>query len=128
VAFASNPAFDASTLEVWAPLLNGGCAVVVEQDVLLSREALAALLREQQVSVLWMTAGLFHQHADGLLAAFRGLRYLIVGGDVLDPAVIARVLAQGAPGHLLNGYGPTEATTFSTTFEITRVEGGSIAI
>ncbi|SEI21614.1 amino acid adenylation domain-containing protein [Pseudomonas asplenii] len=128
VAFASNPAFDASTLEVWAPLLNGGCAVVVEQDVLLSHEALAALLREQQVSVLWMTAGLFHQHADGLLAAFRGLRYLIVGGDVLDPAVIARVLAQGAPGHLLNGYGPTEATTFSTTFEITRVEGGSIAI
>ncbi|KPA93979.1 amino acid adenylation domain-containing protein, partial [Pseudomonas asplenii] len=128
VAFASNPAFDASTLEVWAPLLNGGCAVVVEQDVLLSREALASLLREQRISVLWMTAGLFHQHADGLLAALRGLRYLIVGGDVLDPAVVERVLRDGAPQHLLNGYGPTEATTFSTTFEITAVEGGSIPI
>ncbi|WP_273822299.1 non-ribosomal peptide synthase/polyketide synthase [Pseudomonas asplenii] len=128
VAFASNPAFDASTLEVWAPLLNGGCVVVVEQDVLLSREALANLLREQRISVLWMTAGLFHQHADGLLAALRGLRYLIVGGDVLDPAVVERVLRDGAPQHLLNGYGPTEATTFSTTFEITAVEGGSIPI
>jgi non-ribosomal peptide synthetase component F len=61
VAFASNPAFDASTLDVWAPLLNGGCVVVVEQDVLLSQERFAALLTEQAVSVLWMTAGLFHQ-------------------------------------------------------------------
>jgi arthrofactin-type cyclic lipopeptide synthetase A len=128
VAFASNPAFDASTLEVWAPLLNGGCVVVVDQDVVLSSAALGALLLEQRVSVLWMTAGLFHQHADGLLAAFRSLRYLIVGGDVLDPAVIARVLEQGAPQHLLNGYGPTEATTFSTTFEIHAVSPGSIPI
>ncbi|WP_031286052.1 non-ribosomal peptide synthetase, partial [Pseudomonas chlororaphis] len=128
VAFASNPAFDASTLEVWAPLLNGGCVVLVEQDVLLSRAAFGQLLQEQQVSVLWLTAGLFHQYADGLMAAFSRLRYLIVGGDVLDPAVIARVLQQGAPRHLLNGYGPTEATTFSTTFEITEVGEGAIPI
>ncbi|NVZ78921.1 AMP-binding protein, partial [Pseudomonas gingeri] len=125
---ASNPAFDASTLEVWAPLLNGGAVVVVDQDVLLSREAFAALLHEQAVSVLWMTAGLFHQYAEGLLEAFGKLRYLIVGGDVLDPAVIQRVLREGAPQHLLNGYGPTEATTFSTTFEIREAGAGSIPI
>ncbi|MCF5710803.1 AMP-binding protein, partial [Pseudomonas syringae] len=111
VAFASNPAFDASTLDVWAPLLNGGCVVVVDQDVLLSLPELRTLLIEQSVSVLWMTAGLFHQYASGLYEAFAQLRYLIVGGDVLDPAVIAQVLKQGAPQHLLNGYGPTEATT-----------------
>ena len=128
VAFASNPAFDASTLEVWAPLLNGGCVVVVEQEVLLSSQALAKLLLEQNVSVLWMTAGLFHQHADGLMPVLHRLRYLIVGGDVLDPNVIARVLEQGAPQHLLNGYGPTEATTFSTTFEIRQVGAGGIPI
>ncbi|WP_144931527.1 MULTISPECIES: non-ribosomal peptide synthase/polyketide synthase, partial [unclassified Pseudomonas] len=128
VAFASNPAFDASTLDVWAPLLNGGCVVVVEQDVLLSREHFAALLTEQSVSVLWMTAGLFHQYADGLLPVFKQLRYLIVGGDVLDPAVIARVLKDGAPQHLLNGYGPTEATTFTTTYEIKGVGEGGIPI
>nr|QLY89263.1 pseudodesmin synthetase [Pseudomonas sp.] len=128
VAFAANPAFDASTLEVWAPLLNGGCVVVVEQDVLLSRAAFGRLLQEQRISVLWLTAGLFHQYADDLMAAFSQLRYLIVGGDVLDPAVIARVLQRGAPQHLLNGYGPTEATTFSTTFEITAVGEGGIPI
>nr|WP_279627603.1 non-ribosomal peptide synthetase [Pseudomonas salomonii] len=128
VAFASNPAFDASTLDVWAPLLNGGAVVVVDQDTLLSRADFAALLQQQAVSVLWMTAGLFHQYADGLLPVFTQLRYLIVGGDVLDPSVIARVLKDGAPQHLLNGYGPTEATTFSTTFEITSAEEGSIPI
>ncbi|PYY81922.1 non-ribosomal peptide synthetase [Pseudomonas sp. TKO26] len=128
VAFASNPAFDASTLDVWAPLLNGGAVVVVDQDTLLSREAFAALLQEQSISVLWMTAGLFHQYAEGLLPVFPQLRYLIVGGDVLDPSVIARVLKDGAPQHLLNGYGPTEATTFSTTYEIQRADEGSIPI
>src|SRR5476651_1896668 len=128
VAFASNPAFDASTLDVWAPLLNGGCVVVVEHAVLLSQAAFASLLQEQAVSVLWMTAGLFHQYADALLPVFRQLRYLIVGGDVLDPQVIGRVLQHGKPQHLLNGYGPTEATTFSTTFEITAPGAGSIPI
>ncbi|WHS62771.1 non-ribosomal peptide synthetase [Pseudomonas sp. G2-4] len=128
VAFASNPAFDASTLDVWAPLLNGGCVVVVEQDVLLSQERFRTLLLEQSVSVLWMTAGLFHQYAAGLMTVFAQLRYLIVGGDVLDPTVIGRVLKEGAPAHLLNGYGPTEATTFTTTYEIKTVGEGSIPI
>ncbi|KRP58564.1 non-ribosomal peptide synthetase [Pseudomonas trivialis] len=128
VAFASNPAFDASTLDVWAPLLNGGCVVVVDHAVLLSQSAFATLLQEQAVSVLWMTAGLFHQYADTLMPVFGQLRYLIVGGDVLDPSVIGRVLAHGKPRHLVNGYGPTEATTFSTTFEITTAGAGSIPI
>ncbi|NWC47356.1 amino acid adenylation domain-containing protein [Pseudomonas sp. IPO3747] len=128
VAFASNPAFDASTLDVWAPLLNGGCVVVVEHAVLLSQAAFAELLQEQAVSVLWMTAGLFHQYADALLPVLRQLRYLIVGGDVLDPLVIGRVLKHGKPQHLLNGYGPTEATTFSTTFEITTPGAGAVPI
>ncbi|OIN53858.1 non-ribosomal peptide synthetase [Pseudomonas costantinii] len=128
VAFASNPAFDASTLDVWAPLLNGGCVVVVEHAVLLSQAAFTSLLQEQAVSVLWMTAGLFHQYADALMPVFRQLRYLIVGGDVLDPLVIGRVLTHGKPQHLLNGYGPTEATTFSTTFEITTPGEGGIPI
>ncbi|MPR05164.1 non-ribosomal peptide synthetase [Pseudomonas sp. MAFF 212408] len=102
--------------------------VVVDQHVLLSRSGFAELLQAQSVSVLWMTAGLFHQYAEGLLPVFAQLRYLIVGGDVLDPSVIVRVLKEGAPQHLLNGYGPTEATTFSTTHRITRADEGSIPI
>ncbi|QBG88211.1 amino acid adenylation domain-containing protein [Xanthomonas oryzae] len=123
VAFAANPAFDASTLEVWAPLLTGGCVVVIAQDIVLSPDRLRACLQEQAISVLWLTAGLFHHSAAALLPVLPQLRYLIVGGDILDPAVVAQVLAEGAPQRLLNGYGPTETTTFATTHRITDVCG-----
>ncbi|WP_341809661.1 amino acid adenylation domain-containing protein [Xanthomonas oryzae pv. oryzicola] len=123
VAFAANPAFDASTLEVWAPLLTGGCVVVIAQDIVLSPDRLRVCLQEQAISVLWLTAGLFHHSAAALLPVFPQLRYLIVGGDILDPAVVAQVLAEGAPQRLLNGYGPTETTTFATTHRITDVCG-----
>ncbi|WP_337999790.1 amino acid adenylation domain-containing protein [Xanthomonas cucurbitae] len=128
VAFAANPAFDASTLEVWAPLLNGGCVVVVQQDVLLAPERLRQRLLEEQVTVLWLTAGVFHQYAASLSPVFAQLRYLIVGGDVLDPAVVGRVLEEGAPQVFLNGYGPTETTTFATTHRITAAPASGIAI
>ena len=121
VAFASNPAFDATTMEVWAPLLNGGRIVVIGQSVLLDPGRFGQALKKHAVNVLWLTVGLFNQYADALAEEFSTLRYLIVGGDALDPRVIARVLQGKHPQHLLNGYGPTETTTFATTHEITVV-------
>jgi amino acid adenylation domain-containing protein len=118
VAFAANPAFDASTLEIWAPLLNGGCIVVVDQDVLLDPVSFGQLLKADRVSVLWLTAGLFDQYAIPLNESIGDLRYLLVGGDALNPRTIAWTLHHNAPKHLLNGYGPTETTTFATTHEI----------
>jgi amino acid adenylation domain-containing protein len=118
VAFASNPAFDASTMEVWGPLLNGGRIVIVDQQALLDVCSLAQLLSDQRVDVLLMTAGLFSQYAEALSAALGKLRYLILGGDVLDPTAVARLQRRSVPKHLLNGYGPTEATTLALTHEI----------
>ncbi|WP_043279380.1 AMP-binding protein, partial [Burkholderia sp. A1] len=58
------------------------------------------------------------------------LRYLITGGDALDPKVMAGVLRDGAPRNLLNGYGPTETTTFATTYriEVVATEAHSVPI
>ena len=122
VAFASNPAFDAPTMEVWAPLLNGGRIVVIDQSVLLDSERFGHALNRQRVSILWMTVGLFNRYADALGEEISRLRYLIVGGDALDPRAIARVLRHHPPQHLVNGYGPTETTTFASTQEILSVE------
>lgn len=121
VALAANPAFDATTMEIWGPLLNGAAIVVINKERLLNPDALADHLVEQGVSVLWLTVGLFNQYASALGKAFTQLRYLMVGGDVLDPHTIRDVLTQHAPKHLLNGYGPTETTTFALTHEITQV-------
>ena len=119
VAFAANPAFDASTLELWAPLLNGGTLVVIDQAVLLDPQRLAQVLIEQAVTVMWFTVGLFNQYAVQLKQVLPQLRYLLVGGDVLDPGVIGWVMRECPPQHVINGYGPTETTTFATTYEIT---------
>ena len=128
VAFAANPAFDAATLEVWAPLLNGGCAVVIAQDVVLDPARFKETLKRQAVDVLWLTVGLFNQYANELGEEIVGLRYLIIGGDRLDPQVVSQVLRRNAPKHLLNGYGPTETTTFATTHEITFVAENATSI
>ena len=121
VAFAANPAFDASTLEVWAPLLNGGCIVVIDQGAVLSPNEFKSSLRRYQVTVLWLTVGLFNQYAGVLAEVIPRLRFLIVGGDVLDVHVTSRVLRESPPQHFLNGYGPTETTTFAATCEIAHV-------
>ena len=128
VAFAANPAFDASTMEVWGPLLNGGRVVVIGQEVLLEPGRFGAELERGGVSVLWLTAGLFNQYADALAAVMPRLRYLIVGGEALNPTVMAKVLRGNRPQHLLNGYGPTETTTFALTHEITDVAEGARSI
>ncbi|HKX31152.1 MAG TPA: amino acid adenylation domain-containing protein, partial [Blastocatellia bacterium] len=128
VAFAANPAFDAATMEVWAPVLNGGRIVVIDQNCLLDPGLFAQALMRYEINVLWLTAGLFKQYADLLTRPFGRLRYLIVGGDVLDPRVIARVLGGSPPQHLVNGYGPTETTTFAVTHEVTEVSAGAKSI
>ncbi len=128
VGFASNPAFDASTVEVWAPLLHGGRVVVIPQDVLLDPARLAAELVEKRVGVMWMTVGLFNRYVDVLAGVLPGMRMVMVGGDALDPRVIARVVERHKPRNLLNGYGPTETTTFALTHLITEVPEGARSI
>jgi amino acid adenylation domain-containing protein len=118
VAFAANPAFDASTMEIWAPLLHGGVVVVIAQDVLLDAPRYDQALQRHGVTALFMSIGLFHQYAPLLAGAIRQLRYLMVGGDQHDPRVFAQVLRDSPPQHLLHVYGPTETTTFATSYNV----------
>lgn len=119
-AVYSNPAFDASTLEIWLPLLNGGTLVPVDRMVVMDPRGLRLFLAEARISLLWITAGLFSQIAAIDPAAFAGPRRVVTGGDVVNPAAARAVLAAGRDQglSLINGYGPTENTTFSTTFDI----------
>ncbi|PQQ26709.1 non-ribosomal peptide synthetase, partial [Photorhabdus luminescens] len=128
VAFAANPAFDASTFEVWAPLLNGGALVVVDHTTLLTPPEFVQVLQVQRITVLWLSVGLFNQLAEELSAVLPQIKLLIVGGDALDPHVIGQVLNTRPPQQLLNGYGPSEGTTFTTTYRINTVAPGATNI
>jgi amino acid adenylation domain-containing protein len=109
--------FDACNLEIWGALLNGGRLAVLTNPYP-SLAEIGAAIAEQQVSTLWLTAGLFHLMVDNNLQGLVPLRQLIAGGDVLSPPHVARAL-QGLPGcRLINGYGPTENTTFSCCYTI----------
>lgn len=115
----SSFSFDAITFELWGALLHGARLEIIARNVTLSPQLFARALHDKRVSVMFLTAALFRQVASEIPSAFKGLRYLLAGGEALDPATVAAVLEHGPPEHLLNGYGPTEATTFACTYEIT---------
>lgn len=121
VAFASNISFDAATFELWGALLNGGQLIVVPQEVVLSPRQYGEHIRQQHISALFMTPALFNHIAHDTPDVFSEVRYLICGGDALDPTSVRRVLQAAPPQHLLNGYGPTESTTFSAWYPVREV-------
>ncbi|MFN7730408.1 MAG: amino acid adenylation domain-containing protein [Pirellula sp.] len=121
VAQMSNCSFDAATFEIWGALLNGSRLVLIPTEVMLSPRALAARLRETQVTTLFLTTALFKQVALEHPTAFSTVRNVLFGGEVVDPKCVREVLASGPPERLLHVYGPTETTTFATFFQIEHV-------
>ena len=106
-------AFDASTLEIWGPLCNGG-RLVLAPDGPISLGELGRLLVRHGVTTLFLTTSLFNQMVDEGIADLRGVAQLLTGGEVTSPAHVRRALA-GLPGtSLVIAYGPTENTTFTT--------------
>ncbi len=104
--------FDASTFEIWGPLLNGG-KLAVMPPALPSLEAIGHAIAENGVTTLWLTAGLFNAMVDERLEDLRPLRQLLTGGDVLSVPHVSKALAALPNTRLINGYGPTESTTFA---------------
>ena len=109
--------FDASTLEVWGPLLNGGCCVLHDEAVP-TGPGLAATIAAHGVSAAWLTAALFNAVVDDDPRHLRGLQELLIGGEALSLDHVRRFLAAVPDTALINGYGPTETTTFATTHRI----------
>ena len=111
------PTFDVSTFEVWGPLLNGG-RLVVFPDRQPDPDVLGEMLRWHRVTTLWLSAGLFHHVAAGHLHQLAGLRQLLAGGDVLSVPHV-RAALEALPGcRLVNGYGPTECTTYACCHQV----------
>ncbi len=122
--------FDASTLEIWGSLLNGGCLVIPPPHVL-SLDDLATIIREQRVTTIWMTAALFHLAVDKTIDLFAPLQRLIFGGDVISPERVERLQKLYPNLAMVNGYGPTENTTFTVCYEVPRdfkADGHSLPI
>ena len=109
--------FDASTFEIWGALLNGGRVVLMPPGPPTLAE-IGEAIRRDGVTTAWLTAGLFHLMVDERLDDLKPLRQLLAGGDVLSPEHVRRA-RRALPGcRIVNGYGPTENTTFTCCYTV----------
>ncbi|MBN8231298.1 amino acid adenylation domain-containing protein [Corallococcus macrosporus] len=109
--------FDAATLELWGALLNGA-KLFLYPPVTPSLEELEATLEREHISVLFLTTAFFEQMALNRPASLARVKQVITGGDVLSPLAARKLLDAGRA--VVNGYGPTENTTFSATYQVKR--------
>ncbi|MBV8629390.1 MAG: amino acid adenylation domain-containing protein, partial [Silvibacterium sp.] len=110
--------FDAATFEIWGALLNGGRLVVAPAGRV-TPEDIGAIILGNGITTIWLTAALFHLMVTNHLESLRPLRQLLAGGDVLSVTHVRRVLEELPHLRLINGYGPTENTTFTCCHTIT---------
>ena len=106
--------FDASTFELWGCLLNGMALYLVSKDTILNADKLKLSMQENSITTIWMTSALFNQMLDTDPDIFSSLNYLLTGGDIVSASHVRRLKAHVPGITVINCYGPTENTTFST--------------
>lgn len=127
IAQIANAAFDAMTFEIWGALLHGASLRIIPQITLLSPVDLAQALRNNEISILLLTTSLLNLVAKNCPYAFDNVKYLLFGGEKANPEIVKQLLKRKIKFNLsrlniINAYGPTEATTFSTTFTINNID------
>lgn len=114
---AASISFDAFTFEFWGALLHGGHSILVDPKVF-GYQDISEVLNKYKIDTAWLTSALFNQIVSQSTQQLKQLKYLVVGGDALSIEHIRQALKSLPNTQLINGYGPTENTTFSCTFNI----------
>jgi amino acid adenylation domain-containing protein len=110
--------FDATIIEFFGTLLNGSKLILTQQNDLMELSKLKNIVNINRVNSLWMTASWFSSVVENDINFFKNITQLIVGGDVVSASHILKVFKNYPEIKIVNGYGPTENTTFSATFQI----------
>lgn len=124
----SSLSFDVATFEIWGPLLNGGRLHLLPYKRLIDSMFLKEKIAEWNINIMWFTSSWFNQLLEEDVTLFAPLECLMIGGDRLSVAHVKTVRAAFPSLQIINGYGPTENTTFSTCFDIHEVNEESIPI
>ncbi|MCW3463983.1 non-ribosomal peptide synthase/polyketide synthase [Chitinophaga nivalis] len=112
------PSFDAATFEYWGMLLNGGRLILCPERQLLDQEVLKAEIIRHGVNIMWFTASWFNQLIDLDITIFNSLSVVLAGGEPLSEIHVGKLRQQYPALTIINGYGPTENTTFSLTYRV----------
>ena len=125
---ASNVSFDAATFEVWGALLNGGRLVGMKREDALTPRRYADEVERRGVTTVFVTSALFNRIVEANPRTFAAMPNAMVGGQAVDPYWARAALKSGGPGRLLNGYGPTECTTFASWYHIAEVAEDAVTV
>ncbi len=117
-----SPSFDATTFEYWAMLLNGGQLVICSEQTLLNASLLKEEINRRKVNIMWFTSSFLNQWVDLDMGLFEGLKTILAGGEKLSEKHIEKLRKTYPALTIINGYGPTENTTFSLTYQIKEKE------
>ena len=121
--------FDFSVWEMYGALLYGGKLVLPPREEVVDTQKFLDLVRQHKVTVLNQTPGAFYNflHLEGETPGSDlsdHLRYVIFGGDKLDPGRLAPWIERHPLGQtaLINMYGITETTIHVTFHSLTEQE------
>ncbi len=129
IAFASNPAFDAATFEIWGTLLVGGCLVGLTREEALDPAESERVLVRYGATTMFATTALFQQTGRETPSAFAMLDHLLFGGEAVDPVRVREILSREVrPRRVLHVYGPTECTTFATRHKVEEVAFDAVTV
>lgn len=120
--------FDASTFEIWTPLLNGLQLHLIKKENLLQLDVLEKNIKENKITIMWLTSKLLNSIVEGNMKIFESIRVLLSGGDVLSIKHINKIKKEYPNIIIVNGYGPTENTTFSVCKNIKEISPKPIPI
>ncbi|MCI2954787.1 amino acid adenylation domain-containing protein [Staphylococcus caprae] len=118
ILLSGTVAFDAATFEIYGALLNGGRLIITSKDTLLNPTQLGQTIAVNQINTMWLTSSLFNQIASERIEVLEPLTYLLIGGEVLNAKWVNLLNSRQRHPEIINGYGPTENTTFTTTYAI----------
>ena len=109
--------WDALTLELWTALLQGGRCVLYEGRLLTPSE-LQRMVHDHGVNTIWLTSSLFNNVVDTMPEALEGLKQVLIGGEAISATHVRKAMARWPQLQLVNGYGPSECTVFSSCYVI----------
>ncbi|WP_348705598.1 amino acid adenylation domain-containing protein [Tenacibaculum sp. 190524A02b] len=117
----SNYAFDGSTYEIYGSLLSGASLHLIESSVASNGQALTQVVHEQGLSVIFITTALFNSMAEYEPSLLASLRLLLFGGEMVSVSSTRKMLAELGPNKILHVYGPTETTTYASSYVISEI-------
>lgn len=120
IAQTADQAFDAAQLEFLLAILNGGCLVIIDKNVFLTKQLFSKVLLDKEIKIVWITSEVFNHYALNHPEIFKKVDYMITGGGVVDKNAVKQVLDFNPNIKIMNGCGPIETGIFATTFMVNK--------